>query len=81
MQLALTLHVEEGSVRGVALLAGRQAAQRRLQVLAARRARLAQALRPAGAVGSNTVDVNQLTCRCAAVQKLQDKSVLFYTFA
>lgn len=51
VQLALALHVEEGPVGGVALLAGRQAAQRCLQVLAARRARLAQALRSAGAAG------------------------------
>lgn len=51
VQLALALHVEEGPVGGVALLTGRQAAQRRLQVLATRRTRLAKALRPAGAAG------------------------------
>lgn len=52
VQLAFPLHVKEGSVGGVALLASRQAAQRRLQVLAAWSARLAQAFRPAGAVAS-----------------------------
>ncbi|TNN24234.1 hypothetical protein EYF80_065643 [Liparis tanakae] len=46
MEFPLALHVEERPLRGVALLAGRQAAQGGFQVLTSRRARLAQALRP-----------------------------------
>ena len=52
VEFPLALHVEERPLRGVALLAGRQAAQGGLQVLTPGGARLAQALRPTPTAGN-----------------------------